>query len=140
MKYINLLATITALLFSSSFALAQNYQELVNRPDAYIGKYIRLSGKVAQAAPAPTGGGWIMRINITNNRADIWTDTIWVDLNEASAGAFGFSEGQLVEIDGKYVGVKTYTAVSGTSISLPHIVACSARAFRPGYVTAPKPC
>lgn len=97
-----------------SFALTISYDDLMRFNEDYIGKVIYYRGEIIQV----NGGlseGYTFRISVTNK------NSYWVDPIYATYNGKRFLEGDIVDLFGKVIGLKTYTSVRGDDITIPQI-------------------
>lgn len=113
------------------------YQMFLQQPSGYVGRTFTFSGKIVQAVRS--NDGYTLRVNVTEGTYKIWTDTVWVDYRATMFEPM-LSEGAVIEFNSRFLGIKTYTAVLGQTIQLPHFLACEVRPAMRGVVTAPRPC
>lgn len=96
-----------------------SYEMLARNPENYLNRTIAVKGKVVQALDAGGAHG-ILRMNVTPDpNFKYFTDTVWVDFTRP-AGGVRVLDGDIIEFSGKFVGLKSYQAVSGATIYLPH--------------------
>ncbi|MHC2373364.1 hypothetical protein ACVIQT_008012 [Bradyrhizobium diazoefficiens] len=107
-----------------------SYEQLARSPTAYTGRLVTFTGKVVQA----TQGGldYVLRVNVSRGKYDIWQDTIYVDYRAASGREPRILDSDVVQLWGEFVGIKSYKAVLGQTIQIPHVVA---RAVVPFAIT-----
>jgi Sel1 repeat len=97
-----------------------SYEELARSPTSYVGQYVTFRGKVIQSVQDDLHYMVLVRVTRTDN---FWTDTIYVDYKVVSASAPRILEGDIIKLWGQFVGIKSYTAVMGDTLQVPHIVA-----------------
>ena len=56
-------------------------------------------------------------------RGSSWSDTIFVDYRANSTSDARILEGDVIQLWGEFVGIKSYKAVLGQTIQIPHVVA-----------------
>jgi len=134
------LAALTAQASATEwYAAGQNYDSLARNPTAYSGKIVSFRGKVIQSVQ--TGQDYVLRVSVTMGEYNIWKDTVYVEYRASSSSTSRIVEDDIIDFRGRFVGIKSYTAVLGQTIQIPHIIACevhpqtSIRVLR-----APQPC
>lgn len=99
---------------------AIDYDLLARSPSTYVGQLVFFRGKVVQATQG--GQSYMLRVNVTRGTYNIWTDTIYVEYLANSSDA-RILEGDLIQLWGEFVGIKSYTAVLGNTIQIPQVLA-----------------
>lgn len=102
---------------NSQLASYWTYDQVARTPDAYAGWTLSFSGKVVQAIQ--DGRDTVLRIAFPPNGRDI----IWVEYR-ASPSEPRILEGDIVDVRGQFAGIKSYKAVGGNTIQIPHVIAC----------------
>ena len=98
-----------------------SYNDLSRNPNNYINQNVMFTGKVVQVQE---NGTYVMlRIDVTKGQYGIWTDTCYVDYKRKDTNESRILENDIVTFYGTVKGIKSYTAVLGNQISIPHIVA-----------------
>lgn len=97
------------------------YGDIARNPNDYIGQKTVYKGKVIQVQES--GNDVVLRINVTQGDYGLWDDTIYVDYHKKSDGESRILEDDIVTIYGGFKGIKSYTAVLGNQIAIPHIEA-----------------
>ncbi len=97
-----------------------SYAELARNPERYKDYTISVRGKVVQALEI--GRSIALRVNITPGQYGVWSDTVYVDYQKKPAEQ-RILENDIVRVAGKFLGIKSYTAVLGQTIQIPHIEA-----------------
>jgi len=68
-----------------------------------------------------SGSNYVLRVNVSRGQFNIWKDTVYVEYHAASVGRI--LEGDIIGFRGKFVGIKSYQAVLGQIIQIPHVIA-----------------
>jgi tripartite-type tricarboxylate transporter receptor subunit TctC len=109
--------------------LAQNenslYRSLAREPHLNIGQTFDFDGKVIQSVQS--GRDYVLRIDVTRGDYDIWRDTAYVEYTAGSETERRIVERDVVTFRGIFKGIKSYQAVFGQTIQIPHFVACFIR-------------
>jgi hypothetical protein len=95
------------------------YERLARTPQAYAGWTLSFRGKVVQVMQ--DNGDTVLRVAVS---PDGRNDVIYVEYR-ASASEPRILEGDFVGIRGKFVGIKSYKTVLGSTIQIPHAIACN---------------
>jgi hypothetical protein len=98
-----------------------DYELLARSPTSYQGRLVYFQGKVIQATQS--GLSYVLRVNVSRGKYDGWSNTIYVDYRASSAAYPRILEGDIINLWGDFVGIKSYTAVLGQSIQIPHLEA-----------------
>lgn len=98
-----------------------SYNDIARNPNDYIGKMATFRGKVIQVQE--NGKNVVLRINVTQGQYGLWEDTIYVDYQRKNDNESRVLEDDIVTIYGEIKGIKSYKAVLGNQISIPHIKA-----------------
>lgn len=129
-------ASVIGVLFAVE-ARAQPYEHLVRNPDQYRNRVMNFKGKVIQAVQ--DGMRYVLRVNVDQGRHDIWRNTVWVDY-EATSPQPRIVEGDVIGVRGRFIGIKSYTAVMGQTVQIPHFVGCDIYDPNSGVRTVPRSC
>lgn len=98
-----------------------SYEDISRYPDDYKGKLATYTGKVEQVRNY-TGKTWF-RLGITEGEFDIWSDMIFVEFQYDKNEKARILEGDILTVYGELDGIKTYTAVLGNEVQIPHLKA-----------------
>lgn len=105
--------------FSDSTVYVANsvpYDDLFRNNDAYKGDVIYLRGKIIQVHE-PLLGGYDWRVATGQSQyLGYIDDVVWANYSGPR-----FLEGDIVELCGEVVGLKTYTAVLGQQVTIPEV-------------------
>ena len=96
------------------------YDELVQDPDAQIGRRVTSRAHVSQHDPR-TGGGFL--VSVTQEQPglfEFWTDEVSLVLPKASLGA-GIDNGDIIEFWGTVIGSHEYETSGGWTKSVPSV-------------------
>lgn len=97
------------------------YVDIARNPGNYTGQKAYFRGKVIQVQES--GKKVVLRIDVTQGEYGIWEDTVYVDYHRKSDDESRILEEDIVAVYGEIKGIKTYTAVLGNEISIPHLAA-----------------
>lgn len=97
------------------------YSDIARNPNDYIGQKTVYTGKVIQVQE--NGRNVVLRFNVTQGDYGLWDDTIYVNYYTKSDNESRILEDDIVTVYGEFIGIKTYVAVLGNSVSIPHIKA-----------------
>jgi hypothetical protein len=97
------------------------YDLLARSPTNYQGRLVSFQGKVIQATQG--GLSYVLRVNVSHGKYDSWNDTIYVEYRASSESEPRILVGDIIGLWGEFVGIKSYTAVLGQTIQIPHVVA-----------------
>jgi len=97
------------------------YDLLARSPSNYEGRLVSFRGKVVQATQS--GQSYVLRVNVSPGKYDSWTDTIYVDYRANSPNDPRILDGDIIQLWGEFIGIKSYTAVLGNKIQIPYVVA-----------------
>lgn len=104
-------------------ALSQSftYEEIARYPDKYRNERVKVTGRVIQVVEEANSNStqYALRVNITNQGRDNYTDTIYVNY-VARTGEARIFEDDIIVLYGYVDGTTTYTSVSGQAITLPN--------------------
>jgi hypothetical protein len=126
------------MLIAPSLALAQSYDDLARHPSAYMGAVVSFQGKVVQAVQS--GNRYVLRVNVTRKPYDIWSDTVLVEFRVAPTSSDRLLEDDVINLRGRFAGIKSYKAVLGQTIQIPSVVACEISDANSTFRSAPTPC
>lgn len=98
------------------------YEDIARDPEAYKEQKVKFTGEIIQIMES--GSKVTLRINVTKDDYDIYTDTIYVNYNY-SENEKKLLEDDIVNLWGEAKGIKTYKSTIGTSISIPQVNAHS---------------
>lgn len=107
--------------FKASCIKPASYDDLARNPDNYIGKNVAIKGKIIQVQE--NGLNIVYRMNITQESYGGWTDDIYIEYKKKSTNESRILEDDIVTIYGIDKGIKKYDTTSGSSRSIPYIVA-----------------
>jgi hypothetical protein len=80
-----------------------------------------MRGRVAEVVQQKYAA-YVFRLNTS---PDMTGDPIWVEFDGVPAVPTGtILQDAFLEVQGKFVGIKSYRSVAGTSIQIPAVVAC----------------
>ena len=99
------------------------YDQLARTPNAYAGWTLTFSGKVVQVMQEERGDT-TLRIAIS---PDGRNSIMYVEYRASSPSEPRILENDIVDVRGKFVGIKSYKAVAGNIIQVPHVIACEVR-------------
>jgi hypothetical protein len=97
------------------------YSSLAREPKNYVGNVVKFQGKVIQAVES--GSNVTLLVNVTPKTFGSWSDPVYVDYRKASDSELIILDNDLVSFWGKYIGIKSYQAIRGNTVQIPHIVA-----------------
>jgi len=98
-----------------------SYEDIARNPDGFKGKKAVFRGKVLQVLE--DGNDVVLRIDVTEDKYGFWDDTIYVEYTRKSADENRILEDDIVMVYGRIKGIKTYKALLGNNISIPHLEA-----------------
>lgn len=98
-----------------------SYIDLSRNPNNYVGQNAVFTGQVVQVQE--NGNAVTLRINVTKDKYGMWDDTCYIDYQRKDSNESRILENDIVTVYGTIKGIKSYTAVLGNQISIPHIVA-----------------
>ena len=101
----------------ASYSSDYTYEQLARNPDTYIGSKIKFSGKVLQVMEGSDNLAY-MRVAMNSNY-----DTVIFVTYDKDELSFRLLDDDMVTIYGSSLGVYSYEAVSGATITLPWIAA-----------------
>ena len=99
----------------ASYSSEYTYEQLARNPDTYTGKKVKFSGKILQVMEGKIS---YLRVAMNSNY-----DTVIFVTYEKDELSYRLLEDDLVTIYGSSLGVYSYEAVSGATITLPWIMA-----------------
>lgn len=99
------------------------YNDIARNPDDYTGQKAMFKGQVVQVQEGFWGNDVVLRINVSQNEYGFWDDTIYVDYQKKKDNESRILEEDIVTVYGEIKGIKTYTAILGNQITIPHIKA-----------------
>jgi hypothetical protein len=102
------------------------YAALSRNPDSYKGKAVLFRGQVVQALES--GRSVALRVNVTQDQYH-WKDTVYVDYRKKAPDETRILENDIVTLWGEYKGIKSYEAIFGNTVQIPHVVAVSVQNF-----------
>jgi hypothetical protein len=100
---------------------AIGYDLLARSPTNYAGSLVSFRGKVVQATQS--GTSYVLRVNVSRGKYESWSDTIYVDYRAGSTADPRILEGDIIQLWGEFVGIKSYKAVLGQTIQIPYVIA-----------------
>ena len=95
-----------------STAMIVSYDDLFRNNEQYIGKIVRIRGKIIQSQNS--GNEYVFRV--ATKPEYYYENIIYLNYNGSR-----FIEGDLIDIWGRVDGLKTYSAVLGNSVTVPEI-------------------
>jgi len=104
------------------------YDLLARTPGSYAGQLVTFRGKVIQVTQS--GRSYVLRIDVNQAKYNIWKDTLYVDYRTSTDTDPRILKDDIVQLWGEFVGIKSYTAVLGQTIQIPHVVARAVEASR----------
>lgn len=96
------------------------YEDLARNPESYINQKALFTGKAIQIQE--NGTSVVIRLNVTQGEYGIWDDTVYIDYQRKAADEKRILEGDIITVYGEVKGIKTYTAIFGNQVSIPHIL------------------
>lgn len=96
-----------------------DYKAIARNPDNYKGVQCVFTGKVIQVKES--GKKVIFRINVTKDKLGLWDDTVYVEYTRTSDTEKRVLEDDIVKFYGELNGLKTYTTVLGSTLSIPMV-------------------
>jgi hypothetical protein len=118
-----------------SAALAQSFEYVSAAP---VGAKVTVRGKIEQIIKGSPN--YELRVDMTEKPYGIWTDTIWVFYRETEARPDHISEGDVVEFDGRALGMGEYKTVLGVTKRVPSFAACTMTILNGPFRYPPQPC
>lgn len=97
------------------------YKDIARNPNNYEGQQAKFTGQVIQVEES--WGSDILRIDVTKDEYGVWNDTIYVDYTPKSKNESRVLENDVVTVYGKLDGIKTYTTIFGSDVSIPYLKA-----------------
>jgi hypothetical protein len=64
-----------------------------------------------------------LRVDVTKGPSGVWKDTIYVQYRRSSNSEPRILEGDTIRLSGDFKGLKSYEAILGQTITIPHVVA-----------------
>jgi hypothetical protein len=98
-----------------------DYGSLAREPTKYSGAIVTFQGKVVQAVES--GSSVTLRIAVTTGNYGSYVDTVYVDYRKSTPSESRILEGDVVRFWGEFTGIKSYTAVLGNAVQIPHVIA-----------------
>lgn len=81
---------------------------------------------------------YVLRVNVSPGEYNTWKDTIYVEYRTNPASDRRIVDGDVIDFRGKFIGIKSYTAVLGQTIQIPHVIACEVRDAASPIRTVPR--
>lgn len=101
-----------------SNAISVPYDQLFRDNEKYVGKIVYFRGEIDQAVD-DSQGNYVFRIATGKNQyIGYLGDIIWVDYSGQR-----FIESDVLDVWGRVVGLKKYSAILGNEVTVPEIVA-----------------
>lgn len=97
-----------------------SYKDIARQPDSFIGKRAQFKGQVVQVQEG-YGDSVVMRVDVTKGDYGLWDDTIYVEYERNAPDEPRVLEDDIVILYGELNGIKTYTTVLGSSLSIPQM-------------------
>ena len=94
------------------------YKQLARNPEQFVGKKVKLKGKVIQVIQSDRNIE--LRVNITDEGYGYYTDTVYCTY-KYSKNESRILEDDIIEFYGVCQGDVTYVSVLGTNVTLPYI-------------------
>jgi hypothetical protein len=98
-----------------------DYREISRNPDNYLSEPCKFKGKVIQVQES--GLNVTLRINVTEGSYGSWDDTIYVDYKRLDSAESRILDDDIIMIYGTLNGIKTYTTVLRSKMSIPWVKA-----------------
>jgi tetratricopeptide (TPR) repeat protein len=115
----------------------QVYLQLARQPSAFTGRLVHFTGKVVQSVQ--NGKDYMLRVDVTEGRYGLWQDTVYVEYRAKSADQ-RILEKDIIDFRGTFVGIKSYQAVLGQTIQIPHVIACEVHRVHDMIILPPGDC
>lgn len=96
------------------------YKEIFRNPDDYIGKKMKITGKVIQVID--NGFQWQLRVNMTKDKYGYYDDTIYVTISKSNFNG-RILEDDIITFWGLNTGTTTYKTVLGSEMTIPSMAA-----------------
>lgn len=96
------------------------YKDIARQPDSFIGKRAQFKGQVVQVQEG-YGDSVVMRVDVTKGDYGLWDDTVYVEYERNAPDEPRVLEDDIVILYGELNGIKTYTTVLGSSLSIPQM-------------------
>jgi hypothetical protein len=101
-----------------STAISVPYDQLFRDNERYVGKIVYFRGKIDQAVD-DSQGRYVFRLATGKNEyVGYLGDMIWIDYQGQR-----YIESDVLDVWGRVVGLKKYTAIFGNEVTVPEIVA-----------------
>lgn len=100
---------------------AYKYKTIARNPNDYKGMPAKFTGQVTQIEES--WGSDVIRLNVTKDEYGIWSDTIYIDYTPKSENESRILENDIITVYGELDGIKTYTTVLGSDVSIPYLKA-----------------
>lgn len=97
------------------------YKKIARNPNNYTGQKAKFTGQVVQIEES--WGSDVIRLNVTKDQYGIWSDTIYVDYTPKSENESRILEDDIITVYGELSGIKTYTTVLMSDVSIPYLKA-----------------
>ena len=97
------------------------YKEIARNPNNYKGKQAKFTGQVIQVQES--WGTNVIRLNVTKGDYGSWSDTIYVEYKPKSENESRILENDIITAYGELNGIKTYTTVLMSDVSVPYLIA-----------------
>lgn len=98
-----------------------SYDEVSKSAESYIGENIFFEGQVYQVLES--GNTVTVLLEVTKGSFGVWYDTVYVEYNKLFNMEKQFFEGDIITVYGTFEGIKTYTSVWNTQVSVPFMKA-----------------
>lgn len=102
--------------------LDYKYKDLARNPNEYKGKRIKFTGEVIQVQEGFLNSV-VLRVNVTKNEYDFWEDTVYVEYTYSNSNESKILEDDIIDLYGEYKGLKSYTSVLGSTVTIPEVEA-----------------
>ena len=110
--------TITSTAPDCANALTIPYDDLFRYNEQYLGRTVRIQGKIDQAVEDTfSKGSYVLRVATKKDQyLGYMGDIVWVEYSGPRC-----LEGDVIEVCGQVTGLKEYTAVLGNMVTVPEI-------------------
>ncbi|MBE6915993.1 MAG: zinc ribbon domain-containing protein [Ruminococcaceae bacterium] len=98
-----------------------SYKDIARNPNNHVGQKAVFTGKVIQVQES--GKRVVLRVSVTKGEYGIWDDTVYVDYRRKEENESRVLEDDIITMYGEIQGIKEYTSVLGSQISIPHMQA-----------------